>query len=72
MRYIFIFFIRIYQATISPDHGILKKLGIIRHPVCVFTPTCSEYTAQALMKYGSIKGIALGLRRVARCHPWQK
>jgi putative membrane protein insertion efficiency factor len=50
----------------------LKKVGIIRKPVCVFYPTCSDYTKQAIQKYGSIKGIYLGFFRIIRCHPWQK
>lgn len=38
--------------------------------VCRFTPTCSEYTYQAVEKYGTAKGLYLGSRRVLRCHPW--
>ena len=38
--------------------------------VCRFTPTCSEYTKQAIMKYGVIKGGWLGIKRICRCHPW--
>jgi len=38
--------------------------------VCRFTPTCSEYTKQAIMKYGVIKGGWLGVKRICRCHPW--
>jgi len=40
--------------------------------VCRFFPTCSEYTYQAVEKYGSIKGIWLGLKRIVRCHPWSR
>lgn len=40
--------------------------------VCRFTPTCSEYTYQAIEKYGSLKGLFLGLKRIIRCHPWSK
>ena len=40
--------------------------------VCRFTPTCSEYTSQAVEKYGTAKGLYLGLRRVLRCHPWSR
>jgi putative membrane protein insertion efficiency factor len=72
MRKFFIFLINLYQKTLSPDHGYLKKVGIIRKPVCVFYPTCSDYTKQAIQKYGSIKGIYLGFFRIIRCHPWQK
>lgn len=38
---------------------------------CGFTPTCSEYAAQALAKHGALKGSALALRRICRCHPFQ-
>lgn len=62
--------IRVYQKTISPDHGwlpILRILGQCRHE-----PTCSEYTAQAIEKYGSIKGGWLGLKRICQCHPFHR
>lgn len=39
-------------------------------PSCRFTPTCSEYARQALAKHGPIKGLALAIRRILRCHPW--
>lgn len=61
MRHLLIGGIRIYQRYISrwtPS-------------VCRFTPTCSEYAAQALAKYGVLKGSALALRRICRCHPFQ-
>ena len=64
--------ISLYQKTLSPDQGFLKKIGIIKNPVCVFYPTCSEYAKQAINKYGILKGIYLGIRRILRCHPWQK
>lgn len=51
-----------YQKYISP----LSKRN------CVFFPTCSEYTKQAIGKYGPLKGILLGFKRIWRCHPWQK
>jgi len=61
-------FIKIYQRTISPDHGyfpILKLLGECRH-----YPTCSQYTYQAIKREGALKGLWLGLKRLATCHPW--
>ena len=41
-------------------------------PSCRFRPTCSEYTAQALEKYGVMKGSFLGLKRILRCNPFGK
>ncbi len=35
-----------------------------------FNPTCSEYTKQAIEKYGLFKGIFLGMKRIVRCHPF--
>lgn len=55
-------FINFYQKYISP----------LKRPSCVFYPTCSEYTKEAINKYGALKGIFLGIRRILRCHPWQK
>ena len=49
-----------------------KYISIFRKPSCVFYPTCSEYTKQAIEKYGTLKGIYLGFLRILRCHPWQK
>jgi hypothetical protein len=55
--------INFYQKYISV---FLKK------NTCVFYPSCSEYTKQAIEKYGVLKGIYLGIKRILRCHPWQK
>ena len=52
--------IRFYQIAISPLLG----------PSCRFTPTCSEYARQALLKHGPVKGLWLAVRRILRCHPW--
>jgi putative membrane protein insertion efficiency factor len=57
---IFIIPIKIYQILISPLLG----------PSCRFTPTCSQYTIEAIQKYGPLKGGWLGFRRILRCHPW--
>ena len=52
--------IRFYQIGISPLLG----------PSCRFTPTCSEYAKQAIMKHGPIKGLGLAIWRILRCNPW--
>ena len=44
-------------------------LPIGTHKMCRFTPTCSEYMIEALKKYGTIKGLHLGIKRILRCHP---
>jgi len=41
-------------------------------PACRFTPTCSEYTAQAIAKHGVFKGILLGTWRILRCNPFSR
>jgi putative membrane protein insertion efficiency factor len=63
--------IRIYQKTISPDHGpIFKRL----YPggYCRFTPTCSEYGYESIKKYGLIRGVPKSVWRIFRCNPWNK
>ena len=61
MKRIIIFIIRLYQVT--PLHS---------HNMCRFTPTCSNYMIDALNKYGTIKGLKLGIKRILRCHPHGK
>lgn len=58
MKYILLFLIKIYQS-----------ISKYTPSVCRFTPTCSEYTRQAIIKYGAIKGSWLGIKRISRCHP---
>ena len=49
-----------------------QRTSRFRPPVCRFRPSCSEYTAQAIDKYGVIKGIALGCWRIMRCNPFSR
>ena len=62
MKKIIIFIIEIYQKNISPFLG--KK--------CKFYPTCSEYTKQAVEKYGVVIGLYKGIKRILRCNPFSK
>ena len=55
--------IRLYQVTLGP---LLTACG----PVCRFEPSCSRYMIGALRKYGLFKGLAKGIGRLCRCHPW--
>jgi uncharacterized protein len=59
-RRIPLFFLRGYKRFISP----------LLPPMCRFEPTCSVYTMQAVEKYGTLRGTWLGMRRLARCHPF--
>lgn len=61
VQQLFIGMIRFYQRYISPWTG----------PTCRFQPTCSHYTVEAIQKHGALKGSWLGMRRIARCHPFQ-
>jgi uncharacterized protein len=60
VKQVFLGIIRFYQRNISPALP----------PSCRFYPTCSQYTYEAIEKYGALHGGWLGLRRIARCHPW--
>lgn len=62
--------IKLYQKTISFDHGFLSKL--YPNGYCKFYPTCSEYAVQAIEKKGITKGSYLILKRLTRCHPWSE
>jgi putative membrane protein insertion efficiency factor len=63
--------IRFYQKTVI-FHTVIAKQLFLTDKVCRFTPTCSEYTYQAVEKYGVVKGLFLGLKRIIRCHPFSK
>ena len=65
MKKVFIFLIKGYQKFISP---LLKQVGVN----CKYYPSCSEYMKQAIQKYGCLKGIYLGIKRILRCHPFAK
>lgn len=51
---------------------IYQKISKHTPAVCRFYPTCSEYTRQAIEKYGVIKGSWLGIKRISKCHPYNE
>lgn len=65
MKRVFIWLINKYQKYIS---NWLKNRNIN----CKFYPTCSEYTKQAIEKYGAGKGLIIGIYRILRCNPFSK
>lgn len=67
---VLIFFIKVYQKTLSFDHSPLKIF--YPHGFCRFSPTCSEYSIQAIKKYGPIKGMFISFWRIMRCNPFNK
>tara|TARA_Y100001949_G_C15944884_1_gene311970 strand:- start:163 stop:378 length:216 start_codon:yes stop_codon:yes gene_type:complete len=62
IRKLFILPIILYQKILSPFFP----------SSCRFTPTCSEYSKQSILKYGLFKGSYLGVKRILKCHPWGK
>ena len=70
MKFLLLKFIRLYQRTVSPDHGWLR----CRFPFgcCKFYPSCSQYAHEAIEKKGVVRGVLLAAWRVLRCNPWSK
>jgi len=60
MQQILIFCLRGYKLLISP----------LLPSACRFTPTCSEYTREAIERHGAARGVWMGVRRLLRCHPF--
>ncbi|MBI5254708.1 membrane protein insertion efficiency factor YidD [Candidatus Falkowbacteria bacterium] len=70
VRKIVLWLIRLYQKTLSPDHGWFKKRFLFGY--CRFNPTCSEYAYQTIKKYGVIRGGIKAIWRILRCNPFSK
>ncbi len=58
IKKLILFLIKIYQ-----------KISALTPPRCRFYPTCSEYTKQAIIRFGVFKGGILGIKRIVKCHP---
>ncbi len=63
LKKILLIIIRFYRRFLSPLKG---------KPTCIYVPTCSEYAAEAIEKYGPFKGSYLAAKRLLRCHPFAK
>lgn len=70
MKLIALGFIRIYQHTLSPDHGWPRFF--YPYGFCRFYPTCSEYAYQAIKNLGFFSGVVLAVWHLLRCHPWAR
>ena len=62
MKNIIIFILNLYKKIVSP----------LLPPACRFYPTCSEYAAEAFRRFGILKGSWLSIKRLSRCHPFNK
>ncbi len=60
MKRLILYVLWLYKSFLSP----------LLPPSCRFAPTCSDYMAIAIHRFGVIKGLYLGFRRLLRCHPW--
>jgi putative membrane protein insertion efficiency factor len=63
--------IRLYQRYLNFE-GVLFRQLFLTDKACRFNPTCSEYLYCAIDKYGTVKGLFLGFKRIIRCHPWNQ
>ncbi|MGB8510029.1 MAG: membrane protein insertion efficiency factor YidD [Pyrinomonadaceae bacterium] len=52
--------LKLYKVAVSP----------LLPPACRFVPTCSQYTMEAVERYGTVRGVWMGIRRILRCHPF--
>ncbi|MCR4278871.1 MAG: membrane protein insertion efficiency factor YidD [bacterium] len=62
--------IRLYQKTVSPDHGFFSFL--FSRPVCRYHPTCSEYARISFTRFHFFYALSLSVRRIFRCTPWHE
>jgi uncharacterized protein len=61
MKKVLISLIKMYQL-----------MPLSSHAYCRYTPTCSQYTIDAINEYGSLVGIWMGFKRILRCNPWHE
>ena len=68
MKSVLLLSVRFYQKYLSFDRGLFKYI-FPSSGTCRYQPTCSEFMYQAINRYGIIKGIGLGMKRILRCNP---
>jgi putative membrane protein insertion efficiency factor len=68
MKKLILFLIRLYQRYLSFDRGLFRFL-LVADKACRFYPSCSEYSYQAVQKYGIIAGSLKSFKRIIKCHP---
>lgn len=66
LRWIAIIGVRLYQCLLSP----MKYFFFGSSESCRFYPSCSNYTIEAIRRYGFFRGSLLAIKRLLRCHPW--
>ena len=67
MKWLILIIIKFYQKILSPIfYRLIPNYG------CRFYPTCSEYSVQAIKKYGAAKGLLKSAKRIIRCNPFNK
>ena len=62
MRRFLLVLLRLYKRWVSP----------MLPPACRYTPTCSEYMAEAVEVHGAVRGVWMGTLRLLRCHPFHR
>jgi putative membrane protein insertion efficiency factor len=62
MRKLIVAILRLYKLVVSP----------VLPSACRYYPSCSDYMRQAVEKYGPARGVWMGIKRIARCHPFHQ